>query len=585
MRLRLLFALPLITASCAAPADPAARPPAPEPPLVQEGPAAPDPALPSGAPADLVVLGERIWTGTASESAGATDFGGAGAGVAVVGERIAAVGTRAEIERWVGPETRRVEVPDGLILPGFIDAHVHFLSGGLGLASVQLRDAATPEQFIARIRDFARTVPAGTWITHGDWDHEQWGGELPRRSWIDSVTPDHPVWISRLDGHMALANTAALRTAGVENDVAEVQGGAIERDEAGRLTGLLRDNAMDLVSGAVPEPTPETMDRALEAAMDYVSERGVTSLHDMGGWSDWHVYRRAHRDGDLRTRVYLAVPLAQWRSLADTVAEYGRGDQWLRIGGLKGFVDGSLGSHTAAFLEPFTDAPGDRGLLINDPEDLYRWTSSADSAGLQVMVHAIGDRANRLQLDIFERVARENGLRDRRFRIEHAQHIHPADIPRFAEIGVIPSMQPYHAIDDGRWADRVIGAERARTTYAFRSLLDADARLAFGSDWSVAPATPLEGIYAAVTRRTLDGAHPGGWVPSQKVTVEEALRAYTRGAAYAGFAEERVGTLEPGKLADMVVVDRDLFAVPPAAIRDAQVVATIVGGEVVFRAR
>jgi predicted amidohydrolase YtcJ len=302
----------------------------------------------------------------------------------------------------------------------------------------------------------------------------------------------------------------------------------------------------------------------------------------MGTWAELDVLRRAHAAGRLRTRVYAAVPLDSWPRLAETVAKEGRGDAWLRIGALKGFVDGSLGSHTAAFLAPFTDAPGDRGLLVNPEEDLYRWTSGADKAGLHVCVHAIGDRAIRLQLDIFERVARENGPRDRRFRIEHAQHIAPEDLPRFAALGVIPSMQPYHAIDDGRWAERVIGPERSRTTYAFRALLDAGARTAFGSDWFVAPPTPLEGIYAAVTRRTLDDRNPQGWVPEQRIGVEDALRAYTRGGAYASFEEQDKGTLEAGKLADFALIDRDLTRVAPETLRDAKVVLTAVGGQVVF---
>jgi predicted amidohydrolase YtcJ len=459
---------------------------------------------------------------------------------------------------------------------------VHFVDGGFRLASVQLRDAATPAEFATRIRDFAATVPAGTWILGGDWDHERWGGELPSRAWIDSLTPGHPVFVSRLDGHMALANSAALRLAGVGRATAEVEGGAIVRDGAGEPTGVLKDNAMDLVWRVVPEAPPEMQDRALDAAMSYVAARGVTSVHNMGSWSDLAAFERAHAAGRLRTRIYAAVPLATWERLRDTVAARGRGDAWLRIGALKGFADGSLGSHTAAFHEPFTDAPGDRGLFVTTHEERYEWTRGADAAGLHVVVHAIGDRAIGDQLDIFERVAREHGPRDRRFRIEHAQHIAPADIPRFAALGVVPSMQPYHAIDDGRWAERVIGPERARTTYAFRSLRDAGARMAFGSDWFVAPPTPLEGIYAAVTRRTLDGAHPGGWVPEQKIGVEDALRAYTLNGAYASFEEREKGTIERGKLADLVLVDRDLTRIPPETIRDAQVVMTIVGGRVVF---
>ncbi len=296
-------------------------------------------------------------------------------------------------------------------------------------------------------------------------------------------------------------------------------------------------------------------------------------------------FRRAHDAGRLHVRVVAQVPLAEWAALRDTVRKNGRGDDWLRIGGLKGFVDGSLGSHTAAMLAPFTDSPTDSGLFVTPPESLYAWTKAADAVGLQVLVHAIGDRAIRTQLDIFERVERENGPRDRRFRIEHAQHIAPADMPRFGALGVIASMQPYHAIDDGRWADRVIGPERAKGSYAWRSLLDAKATLAFGSDWYVAPPTPLEGIYAAATRRTLDGKTPNGWIPEQKITVEEALRAYTTGSAYAGFQDAAVGALKPGMLADFVMLDRDITRIAPAAIRNVRVMLTAVGGRVAYERR
>jgi predicted amidohydrolase YtcJ len=390
------------------------------------------------------------------------------------------------------------------------------------------------------------------------------------------------VWINRLDGHMNLANTLALHAAKITRDTRDVNGGTIVRNAAGEPTGILKDNAMDLMAGAVPEPSLAMSFRALDSAMTYLAQRGVTSVHHMGGWGDLAVFERAHAMGALRTRISAAVPLATWARLRDTVAARGRGDDWLHIGGLKGFVDGSLGSHTAAMLEPFTDAPGDRGLLVNTLDDLYAWTSAADRAGLQVMVHAIGDRAIRSQLDIFARVASENGPRDRRFRIEHAQHIAPQDIPRFAQLGVIASMQPYHAIDDGRWADKVIGVERAKGTYAFRSLIDHGATLAFGSDWFVAPASPLLGIYAAATRRTLDDLRPAGWVPEQKIRVEEALRAYSSGAARAGFQETRLGIISPGMLADLVLLDRDITRVPPETIRDAKVMLTMVGGRVVY---
>ncbi|HTI62065.1 MAG TPA: amidohydrolase [Gemmatimonadaceae bacterium] len=521
----------------------------------------------------LAVVNARIWTGDPRRPW--VDA------LAAAADRLVAVGPSAEVRKLATASTKIVDAHGMMVVPGFIDSHVHFLDGGFGLASVQLRDAKTPQEFVRRIAEYAKTVPAGTWITNGDWDHEQWGGELPRRAWIDSVTPNNPVWINRLDGHMALANGAALRAAGITDATHDIAGGTIVRDEHGQPTGIFKDNAQSLIDRAIPDRTAEQEDRALEAAMHYVAGNGVTSVHNMGSWHDLAVFERARSAGRLITRIYAAVPLSTWERLRDTVQARGRGDAWLSIGGLKGFVDGSLGSHTAAMLQPFSDAPNDTGLFVNTPEDLYRWTAGADKAGLNVIVHAIGDRAIRTQLDIYERVERENGPRDRRFRIEHAQHIAPTDLPRFATLGVIASMQPYHAIDDGRWAEKVIGHERGKTTYAFRSLLDAGTRLAFGSDWFVAPATPLEGIYAAVTRRTLDGAHPGGWYPEQKIGVEDALRAYTSGAAYASFDERDKGVLAAGKLADFVMIDRDITRVPPETIREARVVMTVVGGKVV----
>jgi hypothetical protein len=524
--------------------------------------------------ADIVVVNAAVWTGVR----GAPDA----QGVAARGGRILAVGSIQEVNRTIGPRTRVVDAGGKMLVPGFIDSHVHFVTGGASLASVQLRDARTPAEFVRRIRDYARTLPAGAWITEGNWDHSLWGGELPRKEWIDSITPDHPVWISRLDGHMALANSAALRAAGVTAATADVEGGEIVRGTGRQPTGILKDNALGLVDRAVPALSAQQQDRALDAAMRHVAEQGVTSVQHMGGWDDLRTFRRAHAAARLRTRISAAVPLESWARLRDTVAAAGRGDEWLRIGSLKGFVDGSLGSHTALMHQPFTDAPADSGLLVTPAADLYAWTRGADSAGLQVMVHAIGDRANTLILDIFERVARENGARDRRFRVEHAQHFRAADIARFGRLGVIASMQPYHTIDDGRWAEKVIGPERAKGTYAFRTLLDTHATLAFGSDWFVAPPTPLEGIYAAVTRRTLDDRNPGGWVPEQKITVEEALRAYTVGAAFGTFQERDRGTLEAGKLADWVLIDRDLRRVAPETLRDARVLMTVVGGQVVF---
>jgi predicted amidohydrolase YtcJ len=524
--------------------------------------------------ASLVIHG-RVWTADAHRPWADA--------VAVRGERIVAVGSQDDVSQLIGAETRTIDAGGGLVVPGLVDSHIHLVDGGLQLTRVQLRGAASRDEFARRLAEFVKKLQPGEWIAGGEWDHTTWGGELPSRDWIDRVTPDNPVWINRLDGHMALANTAAMRAARVGDDVDDVPGGEIVRDAAGRPTGIFKDNAMALIDRAMPPVSIGAQVNATTAAMEYLAARGVTAVHHMGTWQHVDVFRTAKGRGPWKTRIYACTPLDSWQRLADEIREHGRGDEWLTIGGLKGFVDGSLGSHTAAMLEPFSDAPADRGLLVNTTEDLEAWTAAADRAGLQVVVHAIGDRANRLQLDVFERVARLNGPRDRRFRIEHAQHIAPRDIPRFAQLGVIASMQPYHTIDDGRWAEGVIGPRRSESSYAFRSLLDAGAHLAFGSDWSVAPPTPIEGVFAAVTRRTLDGKHPGGWVPEQKIRVEEALRAYTIDAAYAGFSEKLIGSLAPGKLADIVVLDRDLFTMPPEELTRAQVATTIVGGKVVFQ--
>jgi len=523
-------------------------------------------------PADWIVVG-KIWTANPDQPWAEA--------MALRGDSILEAGTQADMKKWRGEETKESNYEKGeLIVPGFIDTHVHFVEGGLALSSVKLRDANSPEEFIKRIGAYAQTIAKGTWITSGDWDHENWGGVLPTRDWIDSVTRDHPVWINRLDGHMSLANSAALKLAGITDAVKEIPGGTIVREKNGRITGIFKDNAAGLINRAVPKPTDEQEDAALDAAMSYVAERGVTSVHNMSDFQD--TFERAHEKGKLKTRIYAGMTLLEWKVLDNKIKEVGRGDEWLRRGGLKEYVDGSLGSRTAAFFKPFEDSPSDSGFFVNQPDYLYRQIKSADSAGLQVMVHAIGDRANHTLLDIFERVGNENGQRDRRFRIEHAQHVHPDDIARFASLNVIPSMQPYHVIDDGRWAEKLIGHERAKTTYVFRAFLDSNAILVFGSDWYVAPPTPLMGIYAAVTRRTLDNKNDSGWIPEQKITVEEALRAYTINAAYASFEEGIKGSLVPGKLADFVVLEKDITTIPAPEIKDVAVLMTVVGGTAVY---
>jgi predicted amidohydrolase YtcJ len=530
----------------------------------------------AGPPADLVIYG-RVWTGDS-----ARPWAGA---VAVRGDSIVAVGDSGEIAGRVGEGTRVLANGDGLVAPGFMDGHLHFVDGGFQLASVDLRPADTPEEFIARLAAFAAEKQPGEWITGGDWDHERWpGAPLPRREWIDSVTPRNPVFVSRLDGHMALANSAALRLAKLDRRTRDIPGGVIVRDpRTGEPTGILKDEAMNPVYGVVPAPSADQRDRALRRAMEHAASKGVTTVaHVSVPWGDLGAYLRARDAGTLTVRAALYFPLQDWRRVADTVATIGRGDDRVWIGGVKGYVDGSLGSTTALFYEPYDDDRSTPGVLTTPEDSLRRWIGAADSAGLQVVVHAIGERANGLLLDIFDSVAAAHGARDRRFRIEHAQHLRRQDIDRIARAGVVASMQPYHAADDGRWAQKRIGPERIKTTYAFRSLLDRQAHLAFGSDWTVAPIDPILGIHAAVTRRTLDGKHPGGWIPAEKISVEEALRAYTAGNAYGIFAEARRGTLAPGYQADLVLLDRDLTKVAPETIDQAQVQATVVAGKVVF---
>lgn len=530
--------------------------------------------------ADLVLLNGKIWTGHSQQPWAQA--------IAVRGDRILAVGSVEQVRSLVDRHTEVIDLQGKLALPGFIDNHTHFMSGGFQLLTVSLRDAATQQEFARRLGEQAASLPPGRWITGGEWDHENWpGAPLPRKEWIDPLTKHNPVFVTRLDGHMGLANSLALRLAGITKRTKDPPGGTIVRDPAtGEPTGVLKDAAMDLVWRVIPPPSEQEQDQALRAAMKEAARVGVTSIHDITSWADWEVYRRFHRRGELTVRIYARTPIASWQRQRDYIARHGAGDHWLRLGGLKGFADGSLGSTTALFFEPYLDAPHASGLWHEDmlpPERMKQRVAAADKAGLPVSIHAIGDRANKVLLDLFEQVSRENGPRDRRFRIEHAQHLRPEDIPRFAQLGVIPSMQPYHAIDDGRWAEKRIGRQRCKTTYAFRSLLDAGARLSFGSDWNVAPLSPLLGIDAAVTRRTIDGQHPQGWVPEQKISVQEAVRAYTINNAYAEFAEQHKGTLEPGKLADIVVLSQDIFTIDPHQIVTTQVIYTIVGGRIVWK--
>jgi len=527
---------------------------------------------------DTVITNGVVWTGLSS---GAAQPGT----VAIKGDKIFVIDDSAAVARHVGSRTEVIDAHGGLVMPGFADGHTHFIDGGFQLASVDLRTAATPQEFVQRIKAFAATLPPGVWILGGDWDHTLWPGQpLPHHEWIDSITPNNPVFIERLDGHEALANSAAMKAAGITRATPTPPGGEVLHDYRGEPTGIFKDQALDLIGKAIPEPAPAQRDSALARALAYAASLGVTATGFMSAsWEDLASFQRLERGGRVTLRASLYLPLEDWRAVADTVKARGAGDDWVRIGGLKGFMDGSAGSRTAYFFDAYSDSAGYFGLLQHPEADMRTWIGAADSAGLQIAVHAIGDRANAIVLAIYDSVAKAHGPRDRRFRVEHAQHLRAEDIPKFGALHIVPSMQPYHAIDDGRWVQQRIGPERIKTTYAFRTLLDTGAPLAFGSDWTVATIDPLWGVYAAVTRRTLDGKNPDGWIPEQKITLNEALRAYTAGNAWATFNENKWGTLAPGHYADVVVLDHNLFQMPPESLYTARVAVTIVGGKVVYR--
>ncbi|MBA2378058.1 MAG: amidohydrolase [Blastocatellia bacterium] len=506
--------------------------------------------------------------------------------IAVIGNKIALVGTNAQTKPLIGPRTRVIDAGGKLVIPGFNDSHVHFLETGQQLSSVELRDAQTPEEFTRRIGEFAKKLPKGRWILGGKWDHENWSpNDLPTAAMIDAATPDHPVFIDRLDGHMALANSLAMRMAKVTRDTPEVDGGEIVRDTAGNPTGVFRDAAMSYINKVIPSPSWDERIDAARAATEHAASLGVTSIQDMSAGIDVGVYQELLRRGELKTRVYGCTPLSDYSRWVSTGVRYAFGSPMLRVGCLKGYSDGSLGSTTAWFFQAYLDAPNSVGLASDEMPKMSEMVLNADKAGLQINVHAIGDRANAEVLDIFAKTAQAHGERDRRFRIEHAQHLRQEDIKRFGSQKVVASMQPFHVIDDGRWAWKRLDAPRIAGTYAFRTLLDAGGVLAFGSDSPVAPLNPLLGVYGSVTRRTLDDKNPNGWVPEQKISVEETVRAFTWGSAYAEFQDDVKGTLAVGKLADFVILSDDIFTIDPNRIRDVTVLKTIVDGRVVYEAK
>ncbi|HEY7471379.1 MAG TPA: amidohydrolase [Gemmatimonadota bacterium] len=531
----------------------------------------------------ILIENARVWTND-SASPEAT-------GLLIVDGRIAAVG--ASDDPVEAPaDAVRIDAGGRRVVPGFNDAHTHFFEGAFAVMAPDLLTSDTPEELVRRLAAFVEAQPPGRWIVlPASWDHERWPGHpLPSRQLIDPVTPRNPVWMSRPDGHIGLANSLALEAAGVDRETADPAGGQVDRDPAtGEPTGVLRD-ASGLVTRAIPSPTEADYREALDAGLAHAARLGVTTLQDMcydPGPIEVRLLEEYARAGKLTARFTCQGWLADWEESARAGIVTGAGDEWVRVGGLKSFADGGLGASTAYFFEPYEGEAEYRGYLDPSmmPPDTFRARAAgADRTGLQLVTHAIGDAAISMVLDEYERIGAENPAWDRRWRIEHAQHMAAKDFARMAALGVIASVQPYHAIDDGRWAERKIGPERAKTTYAFRSFLDAGVPLAFGTDWPVAPLDPMRTIYAAVTRRTLDEAHPDGWVPEQKVTLDEAFAAYTSGSSWADHTESWKGRLAPGYVADLVVLSEDPWAIPPERLADVEAVLTIVGGRIVYRA-
>jgi len=533
--------------------------------------------------ADLIVTGGKFWTGDPKQPEAAA--------LAIWRGRILKVGSQEEIKQLVGPTTQTIELRGQRVVPGFYDSHVHFLGGGAQLSRVELKDAKNEAEFGRRLKEFDEKTPRGRWMLGGNWDHDRtFNGTLPTAELLDKYVPNRPVFLQRYDGHMGVANTAAMKLANFDPATKDPEGGVIYRKPDGKTaSGVFKDNAMGLIEKHVPAPDRQEMIDSYRAAKQAVAEVGVTSVQDMDGSprktrKEYFQFLQAQVKTDqLTCRIDLRWPMSDQEELVSLGLMDNFGNDYLRIGGLKGFMDGSLGSSTAKMHEPYVTGGDNTGVFVTPSQVMKALVLSADKARLSVAIHAIGDRANSELLDIFDAVYLVNGPTGRRFRIEHVQHLRPADYPRFKKMNVIASMQPYHVIDDGRWAEGRIGAKRCASSYAFRSLLDNGAVLAFGSDWPVAPLDPLLGIDAAVNRRTLDGKNPKGWFPEQRITVAEAVRAYTYGSAYGAHQETDRGTLAAGKLADLVVLDHDIFDENERdKIAETKVILTIVGGKVVF---
>ena len=529
--------------------------------------------------ADLIITHAKVWTVDKNQPMAEA--------VAVLGDRIIAVGSNADIETLRNDATKLIDAQGKLLLPGFNDAHVHFISGGEQLDAVQLNDVTSTSELVHRVAEQAKKTPKNEWIQNGDWDETKWNPpNLPDKELVDPVTPNNPVFLSRYDGHSALANSLALRAAGITAQTPDPPGGVIVRDAQGSPTGVLKDAATDLVYKVIPPLSHEQELRVARRAVAYAATVGVTSVQHMNpDYADIAAYSELLQRGELTTRIYAAPYIMQVDDQVKLGIRHAFGTSYLRIGALKAYADGSLGSRTAYFFEPYSDEPNNRGLLGDEMQPLSLMRDrmmKADAAGLQICTHAIGDQAISAVLDLYTELVKAHREADRRLRIEHAQHMAEKDFARFAQLDVIASVQAYQAIDDGRWAEARIGHDRASRTYAFRTFLNHGVHLAFGTDWDIAPLNPLLTVYAAVTRATLDGKNPGGWFPEQKLSVAEAIEAYTMGSAYAEFQEKEKGSITPGKLADMVLLSDDVFSIDPTKIRDVKVLKTVVGGKLVW---
>ncbi len=504
--------------------------------------------------------------------------------LAIAGNRILAVGDDAEMRALAGQDGQAVDLRGGTVVPAFADSHLHFMSWGLSLRQINLVGVPALEQALARVAERAGGTPTGRWLTGRGWDHSLWsGGNFPTRHGLDGVAPDHPVWLRRKCGHVGWANSRALALAGITSDTPDPPGGAIERTAGGEPTGILKETAMDLVSDLIPQPTMAEAAEAIQAATAAAHRHGLVNVHTMEGPVAFRALQQLHAGGELEMRVLIQIPEENLDAAVRLGLRSGLGDERLRIGGVKIFADGALGARTAAMLAPYEGEPDNRGIAIAEGAALTAMVREASRAGLAVFVHAIGDRANREVLNAVEASQRAGEGQQLRHRIEHVQILHPSDVPRLARLGVVASMQPLHATQDMLLADSLWG-KRCAGAYAWRSLLNSGAALAFGSDAPVEDLSVLAGIHAAVTRRRPDGSPgPEGWIPQERVSAAQALRAYTVGAAFASGEEAIKGSLAPGKFADVAILSRDILAIPAEEILETEVVGTLLDGKFVYR--